>query len=235
MTRMAGAQLAFDFPALARDPTATFVAGPSTAAARAALAAWRSWPTHALAVVGPARSGKSHLVRMWAEAEADAAAARILDGRDRPLDPTALEALEMGGRLVVEGADDGAPDAVFALINAARRGAGALVMTARCAPNEWAAWGATADLTSRLRALPMASIDPPDDDELRAILAKVFADSGVTADESLLSYICVRIERSHAAAVDAADGLTRRALADGARVTRALARDYFHEEGSGAL
>ncbi len=235
MTFMIPAQLTFDFPALARDPAGTFVEGPSTAEARAALAQWRSWPAHALALVGPAHSGKSHIAAVWAASAPSLGSAAIVDGRAPGFGAAATNAVEAGGRAVVEQADHADAEALFALINAARRGAGALLLTARCDPDGWAAWDVLADLTSRLRALPVARIAPPSDEELRAILVKLFADRGIRAEESLLSYVCVRIERSHAAAVDAADALTRHALAEGVGVTRALARAHFQNGGPVAL
>ena len=65
-------------PSYHRDALA---AGPSNAAARAALAAWPHWHGGALALVGPEGVGKTHLASLWAE---DVGATRLdPDGGDR--------------------------------------------------------------------------------------------------------------------------------------------------------
>ena len=57
-----------------------------------------------------------------------------------------------------------------------------------------------ADLASRLRALPVVALTAPDDALLRAVLVKLFADRQLAVDESLVSFLATRIERSFAAA-----------------------------------
>ena len=57
-----------------------------------------------------------------------------------------------------------------------------------------------ADLASRLRALPVVALTAPDDALLRAVLVKLFADRQLAVDESLVTFLTTRIERSFAAA-----------------------------------
>ena len=56
------------------------------------------------------------------------------------------------------------------------------------------------DLASRLKALPVVTLAPPDEPLLRAVLVKLFADRQIAVDESLIGYLATRIERSFAAA-----------------------------------
>ena len=90
-------QTAFDFPARRRDPVATFVPGEATTQVRAALGAWRDWPGRALALVGPAASGKTHLAAMWSR---DSGAAIV-----HPETSSGVIDVVRAGPVVLEGAD----------------------------------------------------------------------------------------------------------------------------------
>ena len=78
------------------------------------------------------------------------------------------------------------------------------------------------DLASRLQALPVAQLDPPDDVLLRGVLVKLFADRQLAIDEQVISYMMLRMPRS----LDAARGLVAEidhlALEEKAAVTRPL-------------
>ena len=84
-----------------------------------------------------------------------------------------------------------------------------------------------ADLASRLRALPVVALTAPDDALFRAVLVKLFADRQLAVDESLVSFLTTRIERSFAAARAAVARLDREALRLQRPVTRALAGELF--------
>ena len=88
---------------------------------------------------------------------------------------------------------------------------------------------AIADLASRLRALPVVALTAPDDALFRAVLVKLFADRQLAVDESLVSFLTTRIERSFAAARAAVARLDREALRLRRPVTRALAGELFRE------
>jgi chromosomal replication initiation ATPase DnaA len=83
------------------------------------------------------------------------------------------------------------------------------------------------DLRSRLRALPMVSLSPPDDQLLRALIVKFSADRQLAIDEAVVSYLVSRIERSSAAARRAIELLDSEALRQGRPVTRALAAELL--------
>ncbi len=61
-----------------------------------------------------------------------------------------------------------------------------MLLTARTAPAGWPF--AIRDLGSRLKALPVVAMAPPDDALLRAVLVKLFADRQLAVDESLIGY-----------------------------------------------
>lgn len=194
-----------------------FLEGPSNRAALALVDAWPDWPGPAVVLVGPEGSGKSHLASIWSRM----AGARFISGRAlREGDvPSALAT----GALVLEDLTDGRFDekALFHLLNLAREEAACVLVTARSRPVTWAV--RTADLASRLRALPTVEIGPPDDALLRAVLVKQLADRQLQADEELVSYLVARIERSFESARATIDLLDREALRQRRPLTRALA------------
>jgi chromosomal replication initiation ATPase DnaA len=173
-----------------------------------------------LALVGPEGAGKSHLAAIWAEiAGARRVSARALGGTD-------LVAELATGALVVEDAGHEFDErALFHLINLVRQEEAYLLITARAAPATWRA--ALPDLSSRLRAIPAVTLDPPDDALLRAVMVKLFADRQLAVDESLIAYLAARIERSFAGARAAVDDLDREALRQKRPVTRALAAELM--------
>jgi chromosomal replication initiation ATPase DnaA len=171
-----------------------FLSGPSNAAALALIDAWPDWPHRTMILAGPEGSGKSHLAAIWAQAAgARLTAARALDEKTVPL------ALATGSLVVEDIAPDGFDEpALFHLLNLAREERAFLLLTTRTAAvgNE----ARIRDLRSRLQALPVVPLAPPDDALLRAVLVKLFSDRQVRVDESLIGYVAARIERSFAAA-----------------------------------
>jgi chromosomal replication initiation ATPase DnaA len=214
-------QLAFMLPhaeSLTRD---NFLGGPANAVALALIDAWPEWPSRTMMLVGPEGSGKSHLAAIWADVSgARSTAAHALGAADVP------DALTTGA-LVVEDLRPGEVDerALFHLLNLAREQAAHVLMTARLAPSSMDV--ELRDLRSRLRALPMVSLSPPDDQLLRALIVKFSADRQLAIDEAVVSYLVSRIERSSAAARRAIELLDSEALRQGRPVTRALAAELL--------
>lgn len=197
-----------------------FLAGASNADALKLIERWPDWPDRALALVGPEGAGKSHLAAIWAEASgARRLSARALGETDL------LHALATGALVVEDVADDLNERALFHLINLMREEEAYLLITARAAPGRWTV--ALPDLASRLRAVPAVTLTAPDDALLRAVLLKLFADRQLGVDESLISYLVTRIERSFAAARAAVELLDHEALRLKRPVTRALAAEVL--------
>ena len=152
------------------------------------------------------------------------AGARVISAR--ALREAELPSALATGALVVEDAAAGADDrALFHLINLAREENACLLLTARSAPATWPA--AIPDLISRLRALPVLTLQTPDDAMLRAVIVKLAADRQLMLDESVVAFIATRIERSFAAARAAVIALDNEALRQRRAPTRALAAEIF--------
>ncbi len=196
-----------------------FLSGPSNARALALIEAWPLWPHRSVMLTGPEGSGKSHLAAIWAQA----AGARLIAAR--ALEPASVPRALATGALVVEDITAGSFDerALFHLVNLAGEEAAFLLLTARQAP----AALAVRDLASRLKALPVVALAPPDDALLRAVLVKLFADRQLAVDESLIGYVATRIERSFAAARACVARLDEEALRQKRPLTRALAAEIL--------
>jgi chromosomal replication initiation ATPase DnaA len=216
-------QLAFALPhaeSLTRD---NFLEGPANAAGLALVDGWPDWPNRIMLLVGPEGSGKSHLAAIWAEQ----AGARSIPAH--ALTAAAVPGALATGALVVEDLKSLDLDerALFHLMNLAREEAAFVLITARTPPT--ALQIELRDLRSRLRAVPTVLLLPPDDQLFRALIVKFCADRQLIVDETVVSYLSSRIERSYAAVRQAVELLDTEALRLGRPVTRALAADLLRD------
>jgi chromosomal replication initiation ATPase DnaA len=216
-------QLAFALPhaeSLSRDD---FLGGPSNAEALALIERWPDWPNRVMLLVGPEGSGKSHLAAIWAEA----AGARSTSAH--ALTATEVPGELATGALVVEDLKSGDVDerALFHLLNLAREDTAFVLITARAPAASLEI--ELRDLRSRLRAIPTVTLLPPDDQLFRALIVKFCADRQMSVDESVVSFLASRIERSSVAARQAVEHLDTEALRLGRPVTRALAAELLRD------
>ena len=68
-----------------------------------------------------------------------------------------------------------------------------------------------------------AALGAPDDELLRKVLVKLFADRQLVVDKPVIDYLISRMERSLSAAVALVEALDREALAAGRGITRPMA------------
>jgi chromosomal replication initiation ATPase DnaA len=199
-----------------------FLPGSGNVAALELIDSWPDWPAGAMALVGPEGSGKTHLATIWALASG----ARVISGH--ALSETALRSALATGALVIEDAAAIADEhALFHLINLAREEGAFLLFTARTTPSTWPF--AIPDVISRLRAMPVVTLQAPDDTMLRAVIVKLAADRQLGFDESVVRYLSTRIERSFAAARAAVIALDNEALRQRRPLSRALAAEMFRD------
>jgi chromosomal replication initiation ATPase DnaA len=213
-------QQVFDLPPRIAFGRGDFLVSASNQAALGWIDRWPDWPMPALVLHGPAGSGKTHLAHLWWER---AGGAIVAGERIAGIDPSSL-----AGAVAIDDVERAPEEPLLHLYNSCvERGAG-LLLTARRPPAAMAI--ALADLRSRLRALPVVGIEPPDDALLSALLVKHFADRQLRVAPGVIAYLVPRMERSFAAAAALADRLDRAALAAGAPVTVRLARLVLAEE-----
>jgi chromosomal replication initiation ATPase DnaA len=216
-------QLAFALPhaeSLSRDD---FLEGPANAAALSLIESWPEWPNRVMLLAGPEGCGKSHLATIWAEQ----AGARSISAHG--LTAAAVPGTLVTGALVVEDLNPRTFDelALFHLMNLAREDGAFVLLTARVPPA--AIEIGLRDLQSRLRAVPVVTLMPPDDQLLRALIIKFCADRQMNIDETVVNFIATRTERSFAAARHAVEQLDAESLRLGRPVTRALAAELLRD------
>lgn len=191
---------------------AALATSPANEQAVALVEAWPLWPGGVLAVVGPEAAGKTHLATIWADR---AGAVRYNGGP-----------LAEGAPVLVEDADAIGDEALFHLINRATSDGG-LLLTARTRPAAWPV--ALPDLRSRLNALTVAEIGPPDDALLIAVLEALFREKHIRAAPDLYEFLLRRMERSVTAARAVVALLDEAAAEQGRPVNRLLAREVLEE------
>jgi chromosomal replication initiation ATPase DnaA len=199
-----------------------FVVSAPNADAVAALDRWPAWPAAAIALTGPDGSGKTHLAQAWATS---VGAIRLSDISPEALLNVARSTppvlLEDADRVVDE-------EPLFHLINLAARPERGLLMTSRTLP---AAWRVNLpDLKSRLNAINVIELGPPDDEILAGVLRNLFAEKSIRPSDELLAYLVRRIDRSIPEARRVVDRLDAIGGADMRPITRALAREILDQE-----
>jgi chromosomal replication initiation ATPase DnaA len=213
----AARQLPLSLPHRAAMTRADFLVGAANARAIELTDRWPEWPAPVVLLAGPVGSGKTHIVEIWHAASGAemVAAAALTDGN--------VEPLVAAGAVAVEDLHVGPIDeaALFHLLNLAAERKAPVLLTSR-------AWASAlplrlADLASRLRAARPVELGEPDDDLLRRVLVKLFADRQLAVDASVVDYIAVRMERSLQAANVLADAIDREGLAAGGPITRRVA------------
>ncbi len=227
-------QLPFDFssrPAFGRED---FFIGDSNIDAVMWVDRWPDWPAAVLIISGPAASGKSHLSAVWTKKTgASVVYAEQFHTRQ------AKDIASMGEHLVVDGIDPWlgcreSETTLFHLYNMFREEKRSLLLNMRMTPVS--AEFALPDLASRLRAAPLALIQPPDDALLGAVLIKLFNDRQLNVSPDVIGYLLPRMERSFAAARDIVSKADQLALSRQKSVSVSLMRDILsHMQGMSQL
>lgn len=208
-----------------------FLVSDSNAEAVALVDSWPDWPMPAAIIVGPSGSGKTHLAHVWQLKSR----ACIVPSAEIAVDR--IPAIAAEPAVVVENIAALADQtALFHLLNLAREQRLPVLLTSRARPGELDF--ALPDLSSRLKALPLADIAAPDDSLLRAVMVKLFADRQIAVEPALIDYLVPRMERSMAAAAALVAEIDRQSLANKQGVTRSIAAralavlnpDASHEE-----
>jgi len=207
-------QLVFDLPhrpALGADD---FLVSACNSTAVDLVDAWPDWPHRVHLIEGPSGCGKSHLANVWRhKAGADLLAAATLSN-------SGIAELPPESGVVLEDLDRSEFDdqSLFHLLNLSRERGISLLLTARVPPAQWAIQ--LPDLISRLRAVPVAVIGPPDDALLSAVLLKHFADRQLNVEPQVIKFLATRMIRSMEVAHGLVAAIDKAALATGKKITR---------------
>lgn len=199
-----------------------FLVAPSNEVPVAIIDRWPDWPGMAVALTGPAGSGKTHLAEVWR----DRSHARSITGPELRI--ADVPELLSASALVIEAANELSPEgeqALFHLLNLAHVEKAFVLMLARPAPGQWQI--KLPDLASRVKALPTVSLSEPDDALLGAIMLKLFADRQLRVPENLVPFLAQRIERSVDAARRIVKAIDEASLSGKRPVTIPLAADVL--------
>lgn len=206
---MTARQLALPLPWAAADLVhEPLVEMPSNAAARRWLAAPGRWPLGRLVLWGGPAAGKSHMLAVWAASHG----AVPWRGGAGPAPPVPI---------VVDDADLVAEEPLFHLLNAAAEAGQLVLLAAREPPGRWRI--ALPDLASRLRASLAVAIGPAEDALLEALFARLLDERQLVLSPALRAWLLRRAPRDPGVLRELAARLDRASLADGRRVTRAMA------------
>lgn len=196
---------------------ADFLVGEGNALAHGRIMAFPHWPDPVTLLTGPAKSGKSHLARIFA----DRSGAHFAGTGD-------LEAMATQGGtdpLIVEDVDrlDYDESGLFHLLNQSMREQRPILLTAREDIANWPL--ATDDVRSRVRRAAAYTLELTDDIQLSQMFVKLFGDRQIKVDPRIIGYLVARMERSAEEVVILADLMDRLALAKGTAITRSIAAD----------
>jgi chromosomal replication initiation ATPase DnaA len=200
----AAQQPMFGFPA----PAAAWddlLSGAHSAAALRIAGKPEGWATPVLCITGPDKCGLSFLAEAWANRFGGVVltAAELARAGRRGLDALA------GHHVAFDDADIAAgrhEEALLSLINLVAAGGGRLLLTAHRPPSQWRT--GSADLKSRLNALPVGEIGQPDDAVIRARLEIAAARRFLRLAPETLNYLVPRLELAYEAVENFMDRLS---------------------------
>ncbi len=156
------------------------------------------WPVRIAVLVGPPKSGRSLIGRVFARTS---------------------------GGTVVDGPASLSEEALFHAWNSAQASGKPLLIIADAPPADWDV--ALPDLRSRLSAVPVVRIGEPDDAHLRDLIEGAFAQRGIAIAPDVSAFIVQRMHRSHATLTRIVEALDHASLAQGRRIGKKLAKEVL--------
>ncbi len=222
-----GVQLSFDLGYQTLYGRDNLVVSRSNCAAVEFIDQWPFWRIPITILVGDQGAGKSHLASVWCEK-----AKAIVVDKDNLAQ--AVERSLLGENLLIDGLGEGVLNEVllFHLFNVVNQSkatdtASNLLITTRYYPSTWSV--RLNDLVSRLRAVNLIVIDPPDDALLEGVLLKLLRERQLVINEHLIPYILLRIERSLKCIAEFVEILDQQVIKEKKRANRVLVKSILDE------
>ncbi len=185
--------LPFDWPADA-EKSDFLITGCNREAAEH-LEHWGRWPVRATVLVGPRKSGRSLLGRIFAA--------------------------NTGGS-VIDDAEIQSEAAIFHAWNEAQNGGMPLLILTQRAPTEWPV--RLPDLKSRLGATPLVAIYDPDILLCEQLIMHLLGRRGIAVPPDVARFIAARMERTYIEIQRVVDALDQAALSSKRAITKPFAK-----------
>lgn len=194
---------------------------------------WPDWPMKMITIYGEPGCGKTHLAHIWQE-KTDA---RFLTSNDiRNLHPQ--DTLEGASALILDDADSlfqketsqhvaAIESWMFHFYNLVKEKGIDLLLCSLLPPTQWTV--ALPDLRSRLATILSVSVNPPDEEALKAVLFKLCSERGMTLSVDVGEYILRRVERSFDCIRSLVAILDHHTLSQHRQLTLGLVREVFNE------
>ena len=188
--------LPFDWPA--DEDKSDFLVSSANERAVRHLDSWGNWPVRATLLVGPRKSGKSLLGRIFAA---------------------------RSGGILIDDAPEKREADVFHAWNRAQAGEGPLLVIAHAPPPLWEI--RLPDLRSRLVASPVVELELPDQTLAEQLLVLLLGKRGLAIAPDAATYITTRIDRSYVALMQAVDMFDQASLSQRRAITIPFARELL--------
>ena len=204
----------------------TLAETPANARALALAKNPELWPGPAVCIYGPPRCGLSSLASAFAERFKGT----VLTGDgvdqsgkgDLDAQPDAPLAIDQADRVRREAK-------LLTLLNRAAHQGQPVLLTANLAPQRWGA--RQPDLLSRLRAMMVAEIAPPDEQLVGIRLERACQDRFFALAPEVSAYLTRRLPRDYAVLEQAAEAFANATAGTGRRLTIPVARDVLRVAG----
>jgi chromosomal replication initiation ATPase DnaA len=182
---------------------------------------WPRWRSRALIVCGPQFSGKTHVAHLW-RSESKACFAEM----DHIQFEDLARYVEANPFLIIEDINQRVDETkLLHLYNLIQEHEGYILFTTNTPPSHWNI--KLSDLDSRLKAIPLVTIQQPDDELLKALMIKRFSDCQLRVPERVVNYLSKHMERSYEAVEILCSSLDRQSLEQKRGLTLPFAREVL--------
>ena len=191
------------------------------------IGSWPDWKGgHCLILYGPQGCGKTHLCHVWQKMTG----AQVIKFSDlHSFDFTNSEEFLIIIEDVLNDLDkNGNQEKLLHIYNWVKEEGGYLLLTSTKHPKKWET--DLADLSSRMLAANAVKIKHPDDELLKAIIVKQFADRQVKISEKVVNYIMKNTERSFSAIRALVSKIDEISMAEKKKITTAIVKKALGEE-----
>lgn len=177
----------------------------------------KDWPAHTLVLCGPEGSGKTHLLHIWCDKQ-KAALIKLGD----PVLSQIVQAKAIAPAYAIDDADECAGDVAAQewlqhFYNATKAAGFPVLLTAKTPP---AGWGLTLrDIETRLKSGPSVGLHEPDDELMRGLFLKLFADRQLLVETGVVDYLAARVDRTGSAVKQMVSLLDEAALETGRKIS----------------